>query len=150
MWRDPGKRALWTAPHDAGADPDADPEWVKGACEHNPPGRRTRLSTHTVAVHTGQVPADGRRVPVHGSLPRMGRPTHVWLSAEALGGWPPGLKRPSAPSRPVLSHRNRTTGTSLVAQWLRIRLPVQGTRVRALVREDPTCRGATEPVRHNY
>ena len=36
-------------------------------------------------------------------------------------------------------------GTSLVAQWLRIRLPKQGTRVRALVREDPTCRGATSP-----
>ena len=28
---------------------------------------------------------------------------------------------------------------SLVAQWLRICLPMQGTRVRALVREDPTC-----------
>ena len=40
--------------------------------------------------------------------------------------------------------------TSLVAQWLRIRLPMQGTRVQALVREDPTCRGATKPVRHNY
>ena len=39
---------------------------------------------------------------------------------------------------------------SLVAQWLRIRLPMQATRVRALVREDPTCRGATKPVRHNY
>ena len=39
---------------------------------------------------------------------------------------------------------------SLVAQWLRIRLPMQGTRVRALAREDPTCRGATKPVRHNY
>ena len=24
------------------------------------------------------------------------------------------------------------------------------TRVRALVQEDPTCRGATKPVRHNY
>ena len=30
-------------------------------------------------------------------------------------------------------------GTSLVAQWLRIRLPMQGTRVRALVWEDHTC-----------
>ena len=40
--------------------------------------------------------------------------------------------------------------TSLVGQWLRIRLPMQGTRVRALVREDPTCRGATKPMRHNY
>ena len=40
--------------------------------------------------------------------------------------------------------------TSLVVQWLRIRLPMQGTRVQALVREDPTCHGATKPVRHNY
>ena len=39
---------------------------------------------------------------------------------------------------------------SLVAQWLRIRLPMQGTRVRALVREDPSCRGATKPMRHKY
>ena len=39
---------------------------------------------------------------------------------------------------------------SLVAQWLRICLPMQGTRVRALVWEDPTCRGATKPVSHNY
>ena len=39
---------------------------------------------------------------------------------------------------------------SLVAQWLRIHLPMQGTRVRALVRENPTCRGATRPVCHNY
>ena len=41
-------------------------------------------------------------------------------------------------------------GTSLVAQWLRIHLPMQGTRVRALVQEDPTCCGATKPVHHNY
>ena len=39
---------------------------------------------------------------------------------------------------------------SLVVQWLRICLPIQGTRVRALVWEDPTCRGATGPVSHNY
>ena len=41
-------------------------------------------------------------------------------------------------------------GTSLVAQWLRIRLPMQGTRLQALVQEDPTCRGATKPVCHSY
>ena len=40
--------------------------------------------------------------------------------------------------------------TSLVAQWLRIRLPMQGTRVQALVREDPTCSRATKPMHHNY
>ena len=33
-----------------------------------------------------------------------------------------------------------TIRTSLVAQWLRIHLPMQGTQVRSLVRElDPTC-----------
>ena len=41
-------------------------------------------------------------------------------------------------------------GTFLVAQLLRIRLPVQGIRVRALVQEDPTCSRATKPVCHNY
>ena len=41
-------------------------------------------------------------------------------------------------------------GASLVAQWLGIRLPMQGTRVRAPVREDPTCHRAARPVSHNY
>ena len=39
---------------------------------------------------------------------------------------------------------------SLVVQWLRIRLPMQGTWVQALVWEDPTRCGATKPLRHNY
>ena len=43
-----------------------------------------------------------------------------------------------------------TEGTSLVVQWLRIHLPMQGTRVQSLVQEDPTCRRATKPMRHNY
>ena len=41
-------------------------------------------------------------------------------------------------------------GASLVAQWLRVCLPVQGTQVRALVWEDPTCRRAAGPVSHSY
>ena len=41
-------------------------------------------------------------------------------------------------------------GASLVAQWLRICLPMQRTQVRALVWEDPTCRGTAGPVSHNY
>ncbi|KAJ8785966.1 hypothetical protein J1605_006926 [Eschrichtius robustus] len=64
--------------------------------------------------------------------------------------------------RAALRHQNKalsalpgrqehwSDGTSLVAQWLRIRLPMQGTRVRSLVREDPTCRRATKPLCHNY
>ena len=54
----------------------------------------------------------------------------------------------------MLSERSQTQkatySTSLVAQLLRIHLPMQGTRVRALFREDPTCCGATKPVYHNY
>ena len=38
---------------------------------------------------------------------------------------------------------------SLVAQWLGVCLLMQGTRVRALVWEDPTCHGAAGPVSHN-
>ena len=41
-------------------------------------------------------------------------------------------------------------GASVVVQWLGIRLPMQGTRVRVLVREDPTCHGETKPVHHTY
>ena len=41
-------------------------------------------------------------------------------------------------------------GASLVAQWLRICLPIQGRWARALVWEDPTWHGATKLVRHNY
>ena len=47
-------------------------------------------------------------------------------------------------------HQNKWWGTSLVVQWLGIRLPMQGTWVRALVREDPTCLEATKPMCHNY
>ena len=44
-------------------------------------------------------------------------------------------------------------GTSLVAQWLIIHLPMQGTWIGALgalVRGDPTCCGAAKLVHHNY
>ena len=43
-----------------------------------------------------------------------------------------------------------TCRASLVAQRLRICRPMQGTWVRALVWEDPTCRGATRLMSHNY
>ena len=49
------------------------------------------------------------------------------------------------PSSPV-----QKTGTSLVAPWLRIRLPMQGTLVWSPVREDTTCCRAAKPVHHNY
>ena len=51
---------------------------------------------------------------------------------------------------PVKNLLKRYTGTSLVAQQLRIHLPMQGTQVRALIQEDPTCRGAAKPVCHYH
>ena len=50
----------------------------------------------------------------------------------------------------IILHIENHMRASLVAQWLRIRLPMQGKRVHALVQEDPTCRGATKSVCHNY
>ena len=53
--------------------------------------------------------------------------------------------------RGIVYHHQKEWGrASLVVQWLRVCLPMQGTRVRALVWEDPTCRGAIRPVSHNY
>ena len=43
----------------------------------------------------------------------------------------------------VLASLKQKYWTSLVVQWLRIRLAMQGTWVQALVREDPTCCRAT-------
>ena len=53
-------------------------------------------------------------------------------------------------SYPMQFSQKLCGGASLVVQWLRICLPMQGIRVRALVWEDPTCHGATGPVSHNY
>ena len=47
-------------------------------------------------------------------------------------------------------HKDVNYRTSLVAQWLRIRLPMQRTWVRTRVQEAPTCHRATKPMRHNY
>ena len=46
--------------------------------------------------------------------------------------------------------KKSTNRVSLVAQGLRIHLPMQGTQIRTLVWEDTTCRGATKPMCHNY
>ena len=51
-------------------------------------------------------------------------------------------------SCPRVSIKKSKLGTSRVAWWLRIQLPRQKTRVRALIWEDSTCRGATTPMCH--
>ena len=71
--------------------------------------------------------------------------TRIWLSQKVQ------LKSEKVwYSRKNFYFKSQKAGASLVAQWLRICLPMQGTWVRALVWEDPTCRGATRPVSHNY
>ena len=64
---------------------------------------------------------------------------------ETLNFQPLGLNLTQNLLYKKLMHR-----ASLVVQWLRICLLMQGTWVRALVWEDPTCRGAARPVSHNY
>ena len=49
-----------------------------------------------------------------------------------------------------LSHTKINSGTSLVAQGIRIQLPVQGTWIQSLTGEDSTCHRATKPVHHNH
>ena len=41
-------------------------------------------------------------------------------------------------------------GDDLVVQWRRLSLPVKDTWIGSLVREDPTHRGATNPVCHHF
>ena len=57
---------------------------------------------------------------------------------------------PSVPEAPLFFIKRVPVAgwTSLVVQWLRVHLPMQGTQVRSLVLEDPTCLGATKPVCH--
>ena len=50
----------------------------------------------------------------------------------------------------LIPFRKKISRASLVAQWLRVCLLMWGTRVRALVWEDPTCHGATRLMSHNY
>ena len=60
------------------------------------------------------------------------------------------LVRPTKKIREKTQIKRIRNGASLVVQWLRVCLPMQGTWVRALLWEDPTCRRATRFVSHNY
>ena len=65
--------------------------------------------------------------------------------------WFPIVEGPLVfPQMPEPRHQKHFWGLPWWHSLLRILLPMQGTRVRALVREDPTCHRASKPVRHNY
>ena len=58
----------------------------------------------------------------------------------------PGDKTTSSPDIFKIKFLLRT---SLMAQWLRICLSMQGTWVQSPIREDPTCCGTAKPVHCN-
>ena len=51
---------------------------------------------------------------------------------------------------PSFLSRKTSFKTSLVVQWLRIHLPMQGTWVQSLAQKDSTCHGAARPMHHSY
>ena len=73
-------------------------------------------------------------------------PSFLWLEIYFIGF---GLRPPEAPCCPGHLWR-RAWRTSLVVQWSRICLPMQGTWVWSLDRGDSTWQGATKPMHHNY
>ena len=88
-------------------------------------------------------------------VPQTSPPSAVSLSAGGLGCWERGRSRaapvlgPAPTCRPspslvpgVPASFNSQLQDFLVAQWMRIRLAMQGTRVGSLVWEIPTCHGA--------
>ncbi|KAJ8795982.1 hypothetical protein J1605_002744 [Eschrichtius robustus] len=110
------------------------------------------------AGHTGSSPGLGRSHMPRSSWAREPQllSLRVWSLCSAtreaaiVRGLRTAMKSDGALQRwGIHSNKNLDTETSLVAQWLRICLPMQGTRVRALVREDPTCHRAAKPVHHN-
>lgn len=95
-----GQRA---APRDTGAEQNWGGQ-VRRACTHNPPGRGTWLSTHTVPGR-----ADGRPGLLPTDTASRGE-THTRAALRGLPLRPPGLKRPNTPGQASAAHRNRTTG----------------------------------------
>ena len=61
----------------------------------------------------------------------------------------PGARQTSRPIYLKLRLEVTDIWTFLVAQWLRILLPLQGPRVPFLLRKGSTCQGATKPMGHN-
>ena len=53
-------------------------------------------------------------------------------------------------SKQTNKQKNNWWGTSLVVQWTRICLPMQGTPIWPLDCDDPTCHGATKFMCRNY
>ena len=68
----------------------------------------------------------------------------TWIHTKEYGA--PGIVNVRVNAKNFFSLKNKSHRTSLVVQWIRTCLPMQGTQLPSLVREDPTCCGATKPM----
>ena len=72
---------------------------------------------------------------------------------EHHSSWGPGYATPKCASTPIFfltNHLRNGPRISLVVQWLRICLSMQGTQVQCLIWENPTWFGATKLMSCNY
>ena len=111
------------------------------------PGRKPTAGTRSALPGPGETSL-GRSLAVSytGGCLSGKTPNPSFFSLPVLWSWKENLVYLPHFTKKLRSRdiHNACTGTSLVAQWLRICLPMQGTRVPALVQEDPTCHGATK------
>ena len=131
------------------------------------PWRRDRLPTPVFLGFSGG--SDGKESTYNvgdpGSIPGLGRSleegmaTHssilAWRLSMDRGAWQAAdhgghRVRHDWATKHSTHCKSQWKRASLVIQWLTICLPMRGTRVRSLVREDPTCCGAAKPMCCNY
>ncbi|KAJ8780507.1 hypothetical protein J1605_011508 [Eschrichtius robustus] len=127
--------------------PTRPPTWTGiGACAAGPSSRAFPApGSEPVRAHAGVAPSR--------SAPWSPRPRS---DAEATAS--PQPRRPvSAPHTLTPLAHGAEADTARPRKWgfpggavVKNRLPMQGTQVRALIQEDPTCCGATKPVCHDY
>ena len=79
-----------------------------------------------------------------GKCTRLDAQERDWSSNECTEFYWEGLLGASLAK--IVKDRESRTGLWGIPWWL---LPMQETRVRSLIWEDPTCRGAAKPVGHN-
>ena len=81
----------------------------------------------------------------------MATPTRwTWVWVNSGSWWWTGKPVKESDTTERLNWTEVSPRTSLLAQWIRSCLPMQGTWVQFLVQEDPTCLRATKPVWNNY
>ena len=82
-------------------------------------------------------------------VPRLKKPTPSPLTGSNKAAPPTACPEWSS-NLSILWSKCKLSWTSVVAQWIKVYLPMQGTEVWSLVLEDPTCHRATKLLHHNY